>query len=213
MQISIDPTPDEGFTLVEVVVSLAIVMLVMTASATFMVDSTRVSHQRSVRDSAAELSMQGMENAHGLHGSALLEGRTACTSLTPCAPVVSGKVDNLLGLSAEHWDAVGSGALTLPKPGLQSDGSVVLKPSDPEIVLLSGLRFKRYYYISRCWQEAAVDGAADLPCNASFATTAYPAASIRLVVAVTWPGQECGGTCSYAAAALVSSSSVDPYLE
>jgi type II secretory pathway pseudopilin PulG len=136
VQISIDPTPDEGFTLVEVVVSLAIVMLVMTASATFMVDSTRVSHQRSVRDSAAELSMQGMENAHGLHGSALLEGRTACTSLTPCAPVVSGKVDNLLGLSAEHWDAVGSGALTLPKPGLQSDGSVVLKPSDPEIVLL-----------------------------------------------------------------------------
>jgi type II secretory pathway pseudopilin PulG len=213
VQISVDRTPDEGFTLVEVVVSLAVVMVVMTASASFMVDSTRVGHQRSVQDSAAELSMQGMENARGLHGSALLNGRAACTSLALCDPVVSSKVNNLLGLSAQHWDAVGSGALTLPKPGLQSDGSVVVKPSDPEIVLLSGLRFKRYYYISRCWQEAAVDGAADLPCNASFATTPYPAASVRLVVAVTWPGAECGGTCSNAAAALLSSSSVDPYLE
>jgi prepilin-type N-terminal cleavage/methylation domain-containing protein len=210
-----DHSADEGFTLVEVLVSLAIISVVMTAVAGFLIDSTKISRQQLVRGTAAQVAVQGMENARGVRGSALLSGRTACDVLHPCAALVSDTVADLLGAGPQRWDASGIGPLVLPTPGTQSDGSVVSGPGDPEVVVLGGLTFRRYYYVAKCWQAAAIDGVATTqrPCTVALASAAFPAAFIRLVVAITWRGEECGAsTCSFATTSLLSVSPTDPFL-
>jgi hypothetical protein len=71
-------------------------------------------------------------------------------------------------------------------------------------VVLGGISYRRYYYVAECWQVSGTGGA----CTEAAATTTYPAAYVRLVVAVTAPGLN-----TYVAAALLSASAADPYLE
>jgi prepilin-type N-terminal cleavage/methylation domain-containing protein len=200
-----DP-PDDGFTLVEVVVALGIIAVVMTALTVFMVDSRRSGHYSSQRDTAAQLAVEGMEKARGVRGSALLGGRAACTA---CPAVVSATVTDLLGAGLTRWDAPDlSGTLTVPAPGTQSDGSTVSRPTDPEVIQLDGTPFRRYYYLGTCWQARVTTNATGVGCGPA-ADTAQLA---RLVVAVTWTGRECRPLCTYAEAGLFSVAVTDPFL-
>jgi prepilin-type N-terminal cleavage/methylation domain-containing protein len=215
VQRNADRNADQGFTLVEVLVSLTIITVVMTSVAVFLINSTRISRQESLRDTAAQVAVQGMENVRGVRGSTLLSGRAACDASHPCDALVGDKAADLLGAEPQRWDARGPGPLTLPTAGPQPDGSVVSGPDDPEAVVLGGLTFRRYYYVAKCWQAAAADGMATTPrpCTVALASAAFPASFIRLVVAITWPGEECGGgTCSFATTSLLSASPTDPYL-
>jgi type II secretory pathway pseudopilin PulG len=184
-------------------VSLAVIGIVGAAFTVFLVGTDRISHGASVQDTAAQVALDAMERARGMRGAALLAGRAECDSAHPCAAPVSDQVRAYLGSQARRWDAVGTGSVVLPTP------------ADPERVVLDGLSFSRYNYLARCWQTAATDGSTgSRPCTESAAATSYPAAYVRLVVAVTWNGQECaGGICAYATATLLSSSATDPYLE
>jgi prepilin-type N-terminal cleavage/methylation domain-containing protein len=193
---------DDGFSLIETVVSLVVIGIVATSFATFLVGANRISHGTSSRDTAAQVAMGGMERARSVRGAALLSGRAQCGSGNPCDPPVSSAVTAYLGASAQRWDAPGTGAATLPTP------------ADPEVVQLDGVRFARYYYLARCWQTAASDGStASRPCTESAAGSSYPAEYVRVVVAVTWAGPDCGGGCSYVTATLMSASAADPYLD
>ena len=78
---------DDGFTLIEVVVALGIVTLVMTSLTVFMVNSRRSGHYSSLRDTAVQVAVEGMEKARGVRGSALLGGRGQCSG--SCPAVVS----------------------------------------------------------------------------------------------------------------------------
>jgi hypothetical protein len=138
-----------------------------------------------------------MEKARGMRGAALLAGRAECDGGHPCDAPVSDRVSAYLGSLPQRWDAAATGTPVLPLP------------SSPEIVELDGLRYARYYYLARCWQTAASDGSTGgRPCTVTAAGSAHPAEYVRLVVAVTWPGQG-----SYVASTLMSASSVDPFLE
>ena len=199
---------DGGFTLIEVVVALGIITVVMTSLTVFMVNSRRSGHYSALRDTAVQLSVEGMEKARGVRGSTLLSGRAQCT--TSCAAVVSPDVSILLGSGVTRWDAAATtGTLTVPAPGSQSDGSVVNSPDDPEVVTLDGVPFKRYYYLGACYQPAVTAAPTSLTCDP--VTAAAPL--VRLVVAVTWTGGECpGGTCAYTEAGLFSTAVTDPFL-
>lgn len=199
---------DEGFTLVEVLVSLSVMTVVLTSVTVFLVNSVRTSHGSSLRDTAAQLVVDGMEKARGMRGSALLSGRRACTAT--CASV-GGTVANLLGAGAQRWDAADSTTtLALPSPGPQADGSVVTDPAQPEVMQLDGLTFQRYYHVAKCWQPAVSTTVTAVSC----APAADAAELVRVVVAVTWSGADCsGGTCTYASVALFSASPTDPYIE
>jgi prepilin-type N-terminal cleavage/methylation domain-containing protein len=203
-----DERTDGGFTLVEVVVALAIITIVMTSLTVFMVNSRHSGHYSALRDTAVQLTVEGMEKARGVRGSALLSGRAQCTGT--CAPVVAAQVTTLLGSGVTRWDAAAtSGTLTVPAPGTQSDGSVVDSPDDPEVVTLDGVAYKRYYYLGACYQTPATTALTSLTCGSI--TAAAPL--VRLVVAVTWPGGEClGGSCSYSEAGLFSTAVTDPFL-
>ncbi|GAB2607964.1 hypothetical protein Aab01nite_61690 [Paractinoplanes abujensis] len=198
---------EDGFTLIELIVTLGIITVVMTSLTVFVVGARKVARYGAQRNTAARLVVDGMEKARGMRGSALLGGRQQC--LTSCADVVSAQAGDLLGTSITRWDAAGPGTLAIPQAGPQPDGSVVSTPADPEVVQLDGVPFRRYYYLGACWQPPVGNGVAGLTCGA--ATTAAPL--VRLVVAVTWRDPQCtAGTCSTAEAALFSTAIVDPFL-
>lgn len=197
---------DDGFTLVEVVVSLGILTLIMTSMTVFMVGSRRTGRYASLRDTAVQLAVEGMERARAVRGSALLGGRAPCGV---CAGVVAPEAATMLGTGVARWDAAGTGTLSLPQPGAQPDGTVVSSPGDPEIVQLDAVSFKRYYYVGACWQPTVSGSTTGLACGAT--TAAAPL--VRLVVAVSWPQSGCaGGVCSYATAGLFSTAVTDPFL-
>lgn len=198
---------DQGFTLVEVVVSLGLLTLVMTFLTTFMVSSRKAGRYASLRNTAVQLAVDGMEKARAVRGSALLSGRAEC--VPACAAPVSPRVTALLGPDVKRWDAAGTGTLTVPQAGTQPDNSVVSSPTDPEVVQLDGRWFKRYYHLGACWQPIVTSSTADLGCG----TTPTAAPVVRLVVAVVWSDAQCpAGTCSYAETALFSTAVTDPFL-
>jgi len=201
---------DRGFTLVEVVVSLAIMTVVMTSLTVFMVSSRKAARYSSLQDTAIQLAVEGMEKARSVRGSALLSDREDC-GVTACDAVVSPQVSALLGTGVTRFDGAlqGTATPTVPQPGSQPDGSVVKDPEDPEVVQLDNQRFRRYYYLGVCWQPIVAVSTANVSCG----TTTSAAELLRLVVAVTWSDTQCaGGTCVYAAAGLFSAAYADPYL-
>ena len=198
---------DGGFTLVEVVVSLAIMSVVMTSLTVFMVNSRHSAHYSALRDTAVQLAVEGMEKARAVRGSALLGGRGPCTGA--CAAVVSADASALLGSGVTRWDAAAAGTLTVPTAGTQADNSVVNTPDDPEVIRLDGVNYKRYYYVGACFQSGATVAATSLACGSATAA----ASLARLVVTVAWSGTECpAATCSYSEAALFSIAVTDPFL-
>ncbi len=202
-----DHPADEGLSLVEVLVSLAVLTVVLTSLTVFLVDSRHAGRHSWSQNAAVQLLVDGMERARAVRGSALLSGRAACGS---CGTVVSGAASTLLGAGAQRWDAVGGGTLTVPQPGTQPDGSVVDDPGDPEVVLLEGQSYFRYYHLAACRQPAVTALATSLSCTA---TASDPAQLVRLVVVVTWRGTNCtDDSCSYADAALFSTAVADPYI-
>jgi prepilin-type N-terminal cleavage/methylation domain-containing protein len=188
---------DDGFSLLETLVALAVMGIVASSFTVFLLSSNRISHGASVQDTAAQIAVGGMERARGMRGAALLTGRAECDAGHPCAAPVSSQVSAYLGSSPDRWDAAGGDPPTLPLP------------DSPETVELNGLSYSRYFYLARCWQTAATDGsAAARPCTETAAGTAHPAEYVRLVVAVTWPGSGI-----YVTSTLMSSSPIDPFLD
>jgi hypothetical protein len=96
----------------------------------------------------------------------------------------------------------------VPAPGAQADGTTVTLPTDPEIVQLDGVSFRRYYYLGTCWQTRVTTSSTGLTCDSSTST----AQLARLVVAVAWTGRECAPQCVYAEAGLFSIAVTDPFL-
>jgi prepilin-type N-terminal cleavage/methylation domain-containing protein len=203
---SVERRPDAGFTMVETLVALALATIVMTSLTVFLVGSRRIGHYGALRDTGVQLVIDGMEKARGVRGSALLSGRQLC--VTGCATVVPGAA-SMIDAGAARWDAAGTGTLIVPQPGTQPDGSVVAAPGDAEVVVLDGVVYRRYYYVSTCRQAAVAGSVA----NASCVPGVAGAELARLVIAVTWTGTACpAATCSFADAALFSIAVADPFL-
>jgi prepilin-type N-terminal cleavage/methylation domain-containing protein len=198
--------PDDGFTLVEVVVALGIITVVMTSLTVFMVNSRRTGHYSALRDTAVQLAAEGMEKARAVRGSALLGGRQTCDAA--CPAVVATAVTGLLGTGVTRIDKAATGTLTVPAPGVQADGTTVSAPTDPEVVQLDGTSFRRYYYLGSCWQSRTIVSSTGITCGSTVSAVQLA----RLVVAVTWSGRECATVCAYAEAGLFSTAVTDPFL-
>jgi prepilin-type N-terminal cleavage/methylation domain-containing protein len=183
---------EAGFSLVEVLVSLAVISTVLASSVPFFVSVMRLVGDQGQRQVAAQLALDGVERARGLKGPALLAGRGPCGA--SCPVPVAGVAGYLA--DTERWDAPATGgAPSLPRPG---DG--------PQTTSLGGIGYQQYWYVGRCWQP--VGGGA---CRAS---SSDPVPLVRVVVAVTWPGQQCSQqVCSHVTAALFAANAAEPMFE
>ncbi|BCJ51599.1 hypothetical protein Asp14428_30740 [Actinoplanes sp. NBRC 14428] len=182
---------DGGFTMIEVVVALALVTGMMAALGAYFVSSVRASRYQAQIQTAARLAQSGMEAARGLGGPTLLTGRAECGSCTDV-----GGFDTAGYLSGTvRWDAAAGGiAPAVPLPDV----------AEPAIV--RDVVYHRHFLVGRCWQPA---GGGE--CGPS---AGLPVAMVRLVVAVVWDSPDCGSSrCYRAATSLFSADSTDPVFD
>jgi prepilin-type N-terminal cleavage/methylation domain-containing protein len=179
--------PDEsGFTLVEVLVALAVITTMMAALGTQFVTTQQVGRHESHLQAATRLAQEGMERARGYGGPTLLIGRAACGT---CASA-SGYDGGYLA-STVRWDA-----------GVANAPPTIPTPDTPETLQVNNVAYDRYWFVGRCWQPTA---------GGSCTTTTAPAAMVRLVVSVAWTESGCPGMrCVWAATALFAADSLDP---
>jgi prepilin-type N-terminal cleavage/methylation domain-containing protein len=181
--------PDSGITLIEVLVSMALISTLMVALTSFFLTGTRLTHRQGVQQAAVQLAQDGLEQARSLKGPALLSGRASCDSACPDA-TATGAAAYLNG--TERWDNSRGGAT----PSLPTPGNATTKT-------LNGITYQRYWYVGKCWQPAD-----SVSCGSD---SNQPVALVRVVVAVAWTGRECAPRlCSYVTSALFSGDLTDP---
>ncbi|MFI7544980.1 prepilin-type N-terminal cleavage/methylation domain-containing protein [Actinoplanes sp. NPDC049599] len=179
---------EDGFTMIEVIVALALISTMMASLSTYFVSSMRTSRYQAQVQTATRLAQSGMEQARGFGGPALLVGRAQCGTCLN----VSG-FDTLGYLtSTTRWDAKVTGvAPTVPLNDVA------------ETFTVGSVVYQRYWFVGRCWQ--ALTGGA---CGT---TSTLPVAMVRLVVGVAWSGPDCRyRICIRAASSLFSASAADP---
>jgi prepilin-type N-terminal cleavage/methylation domain-containing protein len=178
-------TPDGGFTLVEVVVSLLVVATVSASLSYFFLSGLRQTRHQGQQQAALQFALDGIERARGLRGATVLTGRAPCSACPQTVAV--GAAAHLVGTA--RYDGPVSGVVPL------------LPFADQAIV--EGLTYTRHWYVGKCYRSSGED------CGSSVSTAVF----YRVVVAVTWPGQECAGTCSQVTSTLFTANPTDPLFQ
>jgi prepilin-type N-terminal cleavage/methylation domain-containing protein len=182
---------DDGVSLIEVLVAIAVVGIVMTAVASFFIRTVAATGQQRGKQIATHIADSAMERVRALKGSSVADGRQAsdATPATP-TPIVA------LPPATEWYN----------KP--PATGGALL-PVDPETVTVAGLNYQRYWYVGRCRMPVVVLlGGTDCSLTPP-ASTSVP--MFRVVVAVTWKDKGCtGGNCKFVTSTLVSAEADEP---
>jgi hypothetical protein len=203
---------DEGTTLVETLMSLALVMTAMAAMGTYFVNSVLVVSGQRTAQTAAQVANTAIEQIRGLRGNSLAanHGKDRVTQQWAAAPAVVGPY---LTDMDPAYD--GFAALTL------GDDSAVSTAT--QSVRSDGTTFSRTIYVGECYLYTG------LPANTANAYSndvsnncqprALPGDQLlgkfrdgprelqfyRAVVLLTWTGHGCAGeTCNYVVSTLVS---------
>ncbi|WP_164842341.1 putative Ig domain-containing protein [Actinoplanes solisilvae] len=180
---------DDGFTMMEVVVAIAIISIVMLSLASFYVVSLRVIHLQGDRQAAIQAAGDAMERTRALQVNAMLTGRDQASSLDQWTNPVPG-VASLLTDTMEFDESAATGA-----------GATAALPTTFRNLVLNGIEYRQRWYIGSC--NRADDG--------TCTTSATGAPFYRVIVAVTWTDKYCDGdACSYVTSALISKNTEEP---
>jgi len=181
---------DEGFTMAEVLVAIAVVSVVMLALSAFFVNSIRIDNEAGDRQSGIQAADDAMERVRSLAPGAVRTGRDLVSSTRQwSAPIAA--VANLLDpadLTMDYDDDAAPGA-----------GLTAALPTTYRTLVLNGIAFRQYWYIGSC--ERPSTGGACVAVSPTAASTKF----LRVIVGVTWPGRSCrGGICSYVTSSLIA---------
>ncbi len=178
------PGDDEGLSLVEVMVSLLVLAVVMTAAAAFFINSLKTTNGQSQRQTAITLANQALEKTQAQTPAALLTGRTQASVqallATPGASVLTAQDNTTSG----NYD---------PAPV----GSAVIPTSTTAVV--NGTSYTIRTFIDLCYLPTGgtICGAT----NSAGSTQLY-----RITVDVNWvghPGNICAPGCDYSASTVI----------
>jgi prepilin-type N-terminal cleavage/methylation domain-containing protein len=193
---------DGGFTLLEMLVALALMGTLMAALVPFFISSLRVTDADRDRQVAINLASDAMERARSLNGAGLVEGRSEAAVQAQWAQAPAAVRDTYATQMLCAWDpklspdpaqACNSSA---PAAGAAAGAQAPL-PTDPVGATVTGVTYQQHWYVGQCWQSADTDAG----CTATTGTDLY----MRVVVAVTWSHRSCpGGACVYLTTTLVS---------
>jgi prepilin-type N-terminal cleavage/methylation domain-containing protein len=190
-------SPDDGFTLVEVLISIMVIGVVMTSLTAFFANSLSITNQQRGKQAAAQVLDGAMERVRALKGSGIAAGRDKQTSDQQWNNPVAG-VATYLADMVEAYDST----------AVAGDGATKASlPTAPLLAAVNGLNYYQSWYIGECYQALTggdcVRSAVTLP--PSFITL------YRVVVAVTWSEKHCpASACSLVATTLVSGVAVEP---
>lgn len=184
-----DDRDDRGFALAEVVVSIMLIGIVLTAATNFFVSTTGTVRLQSGRQSAVQLATDALDTALVLEPATLTTGRDQQSVNAQWAAPVAG-VD--LSSTQKVYDGAAS-------PGA---GASAALPTTAKSVLVNGTTFQRYWYLGKCWQP---QGTGDCTTAANYAEM------YRVIVAITWTDRKCPGQlCVYVLSTLISGKFPDP---
>ncbi len=193
------PHSDDGFSLLEVVVSLALIGVVMASVGAFIVGGLRAMYRQGEQQTAVRYAVDGVEEARTLRGGALVADRSACTSAASCPdPGVAGTAA-----------AAAVGTAWQGRHDMGTSAARLAPPAHPEQLTVDGVTFQRRIYVRQCWAPRAGGGVC-----ANVSSVPVPnvlAPFWRVVVVVSWRNSRCaGGLCSHAVATLFTGSLIDP---
>lgn len=211
---------DRGFTLLEVLVSVALIGTMTATLAPFLVRSVVVVEEQRKRQGAVQIATDAMERVSALSGAAALAGRSytaakaqwdavwAPTATTPYAEAVRPHLATMsLGspLDASTAGKTSWRAWDLQLPGNSSSGATAGLPTVPVNVTLGGTTYRQNWYLGICREQLGTGG----DCVSLAGPDPDPSRAdvpfLRVVVAVTWPGRICpGGVCTYVTSTLTS---------
>jgi prepilin-type N-terminal cleavage/methylation domain-containing protein len=202
---------DDGFSLLEVLVALAVIGTVMAGAAPFLVKSVAVVAQQRTRQVAVEVANNALERARALSPTSLLAGR----GLTAVQNQLAGAPDQVksivTGLTALDADA----SLTSVTDLLS--GATAALPTAAVPVTVGGVTYQQNWYVKSCWQSKADSALPSAGLTDCLETKPLPGLVavpyFRVVVAVTWEQNVCpGDQCVYVASTLVSTNA-DPVFD
>ncbi|TAK69550.1 MAG: type II secretion system protein [Actinomycetota bacterium] len=195
--------PDAGFTLIEVIVALAILSLLSTSLLTLFIRAMATADGNSDRQAATSVANQVLENARtvspripdgGAAGnSAIVRGRFSTAVTTQWNAATGTALLTPLGQTDNVWDPTATSGST-PTVPLSST------------VLVGTTTFTAQTYLGTCMRAAGTASTACVP------TAGAPAGSVlmfRVIVSVTWgTATACsGGPCQYVVSSLIDPSS------
>jgi prepilin-type N-terminal cleavage/methylation domain-containing protein len=187
-------TDDDGFTLVETLVSIAVIGVVMTSLTAFFTNSLSIDNQQRGKQAAAQILDDAMERVRSLKGSGITVGRDQSSSdnqWTGAPAAVQGYLTDMV----EAFDSTAA----------NGSGTTAALPTAPLPVTVNGLTFYENFYIGQCWQP--LGGGA---CGKS-AVQVTDIKLYRVVTQVTWSEKHCPNNgCSLIATSLISGVSIEP---
>ncbi|AEV85403.1 hypothetical protein ACWT_4383 [Actinoplanes sp. SE50] len=182
---------DGGFTMLEMIVSAAVVCVVLMGLSTFFVQAMSTSHGQGQQQGGIRLAADAMDTLRAPQVTALLSERAPCATACP-APVA--KAVPLLA-DTERWDAAAVPTAVTTAPSTATGGIAFPVPPSSSGIAVNGVTYQRYLYLGKCWEQTGGS-----PCTAD---NTQPIAMVRAVVGVAWPSPACGGdTCSFATSTL-----------
>jgi prepilin-type N-terminal cleavage/methylation domain-containing protein len=189
-------SPDAGFTLVEVLISIMVMGVVMTSLTAFFANSLSITNQQRGKQAAAQVLDGAMERVRALKGSGITAGRDRQTSDQQWNNPVAGVAPYLTDMVEAYDDIAAAG-----------DGATkAALPTTPLPSTVNGLSYGQSWYIGECYQ--ALNGG---DCIAAAAALVSPVTFYRVVVAVTWSEKHCpNSACSLVATTLVSGVAIEP---
>lgn len=197
-------TGDEGFSVLEMVVALAVLTVTMIASAPFFVNSlTNVNRQRT-RQAAIQLAETAMEQVRGLKGSALLTGRSASATQSQFSAAPAAVTSYLATMQV-----AGDPMITDTTSTVGADAPI---PTSAQMVTVEGTTYTQNIYVGKC--EVYLTGTTECiyPKGSSAPTDSTKILQFfRVVVLENWSDasacKDTNGTCAYVATTLVSRAS------
>ncbi len=184
---------EAGFTLIEVMVSLALIGIVMSATAAFLVRSTASTHYLDQRQIAAHLASNALETVNGLSGTDLVSGRDTASVASQWTAAMTTGPDSLTSI-LRNLDQV-----------VDPDTSPTNTHSALPVTVVNGA-FTQNSYVGLCWQTTDSS-------NCALANKAVAAAYslYAVVVAESWTSNECSrNTCWLVSSTLAAADTAEP---
>jgi prepilin-type N-terminal cleavage/methylation domain-containing protein len=175
-----------GFTLIEVIVALSLILFVMTSSVVFFIRSMQTSGTQQVREAAISLADAGMEQARSVPSTSLLSGRNKTLSDAQWAALPAAAAA-AKAVSQEVWDATATGSSTPVVPFTTADSTTLVNKTQYTVNVAIG----------ECWISTTTSVICNVPSPLpSNATPLY-----RVIVDVHWTakiGESCPAAgCDY----------------
>ncbi|WIM95176.1 putative Ig domain-containing protein [Actinoplanes oblitus] len=207
---SSDRRGDEGFTLLEVLVAMAVISVAMAGLGAFFVNGAVIVAQQRDQRYAVRLAGNALEQVRALEPTALVDGRGAQKVLQQWQSLQNGPFKNKLQPYLDSMEPADNGIED------STEGDNASLPTAPKTITVGGTSFTQNILVGTCEVYVTRTDKCVLPLPVGDPLRPADATSIleyyRVVVLETWQHKRCtvsGGVCGHIASTLISKDKAD----